>query len=74
MNIGGKMKGGRREGAPIGAVSGTREERLFGKWLSGTERSLGRLACAMSEMWDFPRGWTSPTTASRANSWKTSSS
>lgn len=74
MNIGGKQKRVRREEAPAGAVMGTREERLFGRWLSGAERSLGRLACAMSEMWDFPRGWTSPTTASRATSWKTFSS
>lgn len=58
MTIGGKMKGEqRREETPIGAVSGTREERLFGKWLSVAERSLGRLACAMSETREFPVGW-----------------
>lgn len=57
MNIGEKQKRVRREEVPAGAVMGTREERLFGRWLSGAERSLGRQACAMSEMWDFPRGW-----------------
>ena len=57
MNIGGKQKRVRREEAPAGADMGTREERLFWKWLSGAERSLGRLARSMSRTWDIPPEW-----------------
>ena len=57
MNIGGKQKRVRREEAPAGTVMGTREERLFGKWLSGAEQSLGRLARSMSRTWDIPPEW-----------------
>lgn len=46
-----------REPATGRTAMDAREEKLFGRWLKAAERSVGRLAAALSGTWDFPPGW-----------------